>query len=164
MACAVSWPTLRHRQNSFPAFFEAPHLQNIHAFAFCFRIYGPDRCFFYQTNSKPMHTHTHTHTQCSVYKVCVFVCVYIHIRGVTVRFDTTQWCHGSVSFWYGERDNWSCRNVGNISVLNHEGELMDIKQARICTRVCTMKIKCKIYAGEHPNRSFHYKQKVKVKT
>ncbi len=26
---------------------------------------------------------------------------------------------------------------------------MDISQARICTRVCTMQTKCKIYAGEH---------------
>ncbi len=27
-----------------------------------------------------------------------------------------------------------------------------------------MQTKCKIYAGEHLNQSFHYKQKVKVKT
>ncbi len=93
MACAVSWPTLRHRQNSFPAFFEAPHLQNIHAFAFCFCIYGPDRCFFYQTNSMPMHTHTHTHNAVFIKCECVFVCVYIHIRGVTVHK-----IHGSVRY------------------------------------------------------------------
>ncbi len=45
----------------------------------------------------------------------------------------TQWCHGSVCFRYGGRGNWLSRNVGNISVLNHEGEPMDITQAQICT-------------------------------
>ncbi len=40
----------------------------------------------------------------------------------------------------GYQKKWGgaiCRNVGNISVLNHEGEPMDIKQARVCTRVYT---------------------------
>ncbi len=54
-----------------------------------------------------------------------------------VRFDTTQWCQGSVRFRHGGWGNWLRHNVGNISVLNHEGEPMDITQACICTRVCT---------------------------
>ncbi len=41
---------------------------------------------------------------------------------------------------------------------------MDITQARVCTRVCTVQTKWKMYAGEHLNQSFHYKQKVEVKT
>ncbi len=75
-----------------------------------------------------------------------------------------QWCHVSVRFRYGGRGDWLHRNVGNISVLNHEGEPMDITQAGVCIRVCTLQTKCKIYAGEHLNQSFHCKQKVKVKT
>ncbi len=55
----------------------------------------------------------------------------------TVRFDTTQWCHGSVCFRYRGQGNWLHHNVGNISVLNHGGEPIDIKQARVCTKVCT---------------------------
>ncbi len=63
-----------------------------------------------------------------------------------VRFDTTvlsQLGTFSIRGWGG--GNWLLRNVGNISVLNHEGEPMDITQARFCT----------IYAGEHLNQSFH---------
>ncbi len=63
------------------------------------------------------------------------------IRGVTVhkidgsvRYDTVVSLFGM--FRYGGRGNW-CGNVGNISVLNHEGEPMDIKQAGVCTRVYT---------------------------
>ncbi len=40
-----------------------------------------------------------------------------------------------------------------ISVLNHEGETMDITQERVCTRVCTLLTLRKIYAGEHLNLS-----------
>ncbi len=93
-------------------------------------------------------------------------CIYLgleYIRGVTVhkihgsvRYDTVVSRFGTFSIRGG---NWLCRNV----FLNHEGEPMDITQARVCTRVCTMQTKCKIYAGEHLNQSFHYKQKVKVK-
>ncbi len=49
--------------------------------------------------------------------------------------------------------DWLCRNVGNVSVLNHEGEPMDITQARVCTRVCTLQTKRKIYAGQRLNLS-----------
>ncbi len=51
------------------------------------------------------------------------------------------------------RGDWLCSNVGNISVLNHEGEPMDITQAGVCTRVCTLQTLCKIYAGERLNLS-----------
>ncbi len=70
----------------------------------------------------------------------------------------------SVRYVFDTGGNLLCCSVGNISVLNHEAEPMDITQARICTKVCTMQTKCKIYDGEHLNQSFHYKQKVKVKT
>ncbi len=63
-----------------------------------------------------------------------------------VRFDTTQWCHGLIRFRYGGQGNWLRRNVGNISVLNHEGEPMDITQAHVQTLR-------KIYAGECLNLS-----------
>ncbi len=75
-----------------------------------------------------------------------------------VRFDTTQWCHGLVRFRYGGRPN-----VGYISVLNHESEPMDIKHT-FAPGFAHMQTKCKIYAGEHLNQSFHYEQKVKAKT
>ncbi len=55
------------------------------------------------------------------------------IRGVTVqkipgsvRYDSGV--TGSVRFQYVGQGNWLHRNVGNISVLNHEGEPMDITQ------------------------------------
>ncbi len=91
---------------------------------------------------------------------CHQIYIYIYIRGVmftkfTVQFDTTQWCHVSVCFRYGVRGNWLRCNAGNISVLNREGEPMDITQARVCARVCTLQTKCKIYAGERLNLS-HY--------
>ncbi len=53
----------------------------------------------------------------------------------------------------GGGGDWLCRNVGNVSVLNHEGEPMDITQARVCTRVCTLQTKRNIYACEHLNLS-----------
>ncbi len=62
-------------------------------------------------------------------------CTYIYIRGVTVhkktvRLDTTQWCYSQFgTFSIRGRGNWLCRNIENISVLNHEGEPMDITQA-----------------------------------
>ncbi len=66
-----------------------------------------------------------------------------------VRFDTTQWCHSSVRFRYGGQGNWLYRNVGNISVLNHEGELMDM----FAPGFAHVQTKRKIYAGEHLNLS-----------
>ncbi len=60
--------------------------------------------------------------------------IYIYIRGVTVhklhgsvRYDTVMSRFGTFSI--RGRGNWLCRNVGYISVLNH-----DITQARVCTR------------------------------
>ncbi len=62
--------------------------------------------------------------------------LYIITRGVTVhkihgsvRYDTVVSRFGMFSKrgWGG--GNWLCRNVGNVSVLNHEGEPMDITQA-----------------------------------
>ncbi len=44
--------------------------------------------------------------------------------------------------------HWLSRNVGNVSVLNHEGEPMDITQARVCTHA-----NMQIYASEHLNLS-----------
>ncbi len=95
----------------------------------------------------------------------------VNIRGVTihkihcsVRYNTVVLRFSTFLMGGGGGGNWSCCNVGNISVLNHECETMDITQACVCTRVCTMQTKCKIYTGEHLNQSFHYKQKVKVKT
>ncbi len=73
----------------------------------------------------------------------MYVCMYVCFRGVTVhkihgsvRYDTVVSRFGMFSI-RGGRGNWLRRNVGNISVLNHEGEPMDITQARVCTRVCT---------------------------
>ncbi len=69
--------------------------------------------------------------------------LYTYIRGVTVhkihgsiRYD--KWCHSSLCFQYGGGGG----AIGYIAmleifVLNHEGEPMDIKQAHVCTRVCT---------------------------
>ncbi len=74
----------------------------------------------------------------------------VHKIHVSVRYDTVVSRFGIFSI--RGVGNWSRRNVGNISVLNHEGEpMISDKHA-------------KIYAGEHLNQSFHYKQKVKVKT
>ncbi len=42
--------------------------------------------------------------------------------------------------------DWLCHNVGNISVLNHEGKPVDITQAHVQTLR-------NIYAGERLNRS-----------
>ncbi len=65
-----------------------------------------------------------------------------YIRGVTVHK-----IHGSVRYdtVVSRFGMFSIRGAGqlvtsqcwNISVLNREGEPMDIKQARVCTRVCT---------------------------
>ncbi len=79
-----------------------------------------------------------------------------------VQFDTTQRCHGLVRFRYG---HWLRRNLGNIYVLNHEDNPMDITQARVCTsRVFKRANLQKIYAGERLNLSQYTKEKVKVKT
>ncbi len=74
----------------------------------------------------------------------------IFIRGVTdykihgsVRYDTVVSRFGTFSIRGGGGGDCLCRNVGNISVLNHEDEPMDITQARVCT----------IYAGVHLNLS-----------
>ncbi len=60
-------------------------------------------------------------------------------RGVTVqkihgsvRYDTVVSRFGTFSIRGGIYSN-----VGNISVLSHEGKPMDITQARICTRDST---------------------------
>ncbi len=83
-----------------------------------------------------IHTHTHTHTH-----------IYIYIRSVTVhkihgsvQYDTVVSRFGMFSI-RGVRGNWLRRNVGNISVLNHEGEPMDVQTLR------------NIYAGERLNLS-----------
>ncbi len=97
--------------------------------------------------------------------IYIYIYINIYIRGVrftifTVRFDTIQWCHGSVRFRYGgEGSNWLRHNV---SVLNHEGEPMDITQGRVCTRVCTLETMRKIYAGEHLSLSNFTISKVKI--
>ncbi len=72
----------------------------------------------------------------------IYIYIYIYIRGVTVhkihgsvRYDTVVSWFGTFSI-RGAGQLLHC-NVGNISVLNHEGEPMDITQARVCTRVCT---------------------------
>ncbi len=64
----------------------------------------------------------------------------VNSRGVTVhkihgsvRYDTVVSRFGMFSI----RGGGAMCNVGNNSVLNHEGEPMDIKQAHVCTRVCT---------------------------
>ncbi len=64
--------------------------------------------------------------------VCLYVRTYVYIYiymgcngSQNSGFNTTQWCHGLVCFRWGGGGgggNWICRNVGNISVLNHEGE------------------------------------------
>ncbi len=74
-----------------------------------------------------------------IYNIYIYIILYIYIRGVTVhkihgsvRYDTVVSRFGMFSI------RGAGRNVGNIFVLkNHEGEPMDIKQASICTRVCT---------------------------
>ncbi len=81
-----------------------------------------------------------------IYYIYIYIIyIYIYIRGVTVhkihgsvRYDTVVSRFGMFSI--RGAGNWLRRNVGNISVLNHEGEPMDIKQARVCTRVCTCKL------------------------
>ncbi len=57
------------------------------------------------------------HTQITILLQYNYIYIYIYSRGVMVHK-----IHGSVR--YG--GNWLRRNVGNISVLNHEGEPMDI--------------------------------------
>ncbi len=73
---------------------------------------------------------------------CIFGFIYIYIyiyKGCNgsqnSRFGSKR--HSGVTVRYGGQGNWLSRNVGNISVLNHEGKPMDITQARACTRVCT---------------------------
>ncbi len=75
---------------------------------------------------------------CGMYTY-IYIYIYIYIRGVTVhkihgsvRYDTVVSRFGMFSI-RGGRGNWLSRNVGNISVLNHEGEPMDITQAHVCT-------------------------------
>ncbi len=70
-----------------------------------------------------------------------YIYIYIYIRGVTVhkihgsvRYDTVVSRFGM--FLIGGGGNWLCLNVGNISVLNHEGKPMDIKQAHVWTKLC----------------------------
>ncbi len=50
-------------------------------------------------------------------------CIYIYIRGVTVHKINGSVQYDIVHFRYGGQGNWLGCNVGNISVLNHEGEL-----------------------------------------
>ncbi len=80
------------------------------------------------------------------------------------RFDSIRHSGVMVRYVFYTGGNWLYVAMFEIYVLNHEGEPMDITQACVCTRVCTMQTKCNIYAGEHLNQSFHYNQKVKVKT
>ncbi len=56
------------------------------------------------------------------------------VRFGSVRFGSVRF--GSVRGGGGGGCRW-LRRIGNISVLNHEGEPMDITQARLFTRVCT---------------------------
>ncbi len=58
----------------------------------------------------------------------------VHKIHGSVRYDAVV-SHSSVRFRYRGRVNWLRPNVRNISVLNHEGEAMDITQACVCTRV-----------------------------
>ncbi len=93
-------------------------------------------------------------------------CIYLgleYIRGVTVhkihssvRYDTVVSRFGTFSIRGGQLVMSQC-------FFKPWRRANDITQARVCTRVCTMQTKCKIYAGDL-NQSFHYKQKVKVKT
>ncbi len=80
--------------------------------------------------------------KCCVYNFVQHIYKYIYIRGVTVhrmygpvRYDTVV---SQVRFVFdmgGEGGgNWLCYNVGNISVLNHEGKPIHITQARVCAR------------------------------
>ncbi len=69
----------------------------------------------------------------------------MYIRGVTVHKFTVRYVFDTGG---GEIDY---RNVGNVFVLNHECDPMDITQARVWTRLCILQTKCKIYAGEHLN-------------
>ncbi len=50
-------------------------------------------------------------------RVFLYMCMCVCIRGVTVHK-----IHCLVRFRYGGRGNWLHRNVGNISVVNHEGK------------------------------------------
>ncbi len=75
---------------------------------------------------------------CVRVRVHVRVRVCVCIRGVTVhkipgsvRYDTVVSRFGTFSIWGG--GNLLHPNVRNISVLNHEGEPMDITQACVCT-------------------------------
>ncbi len=68
-----------------------------------------------------------------------------------------QRCNGSGKFSI----NWLLGNVGNISVLNHEGHTKHTFAPGFA-HVQT-KRGVKVYARKHLNLSFHYKQKVKVK-
>ncbi len=61
--------------------------------------------------------------------------VTVHKIHGSVRYDTVVSRFGMFSIRGAGQLLRS--NVGNISVLNHEGEPMDIKQARVYTRVCT---------------------------
>ncbi len=58
---------------------------------------------------------------CVVY---IYIYIYIFIRGVTDHKIHGSIRHSGVTVWYvfDRGGNWICRNVGNISVLNHEGE------------------------------------------
>ncbi len=68
------------------------------------------------------------------------------------------------NFRYGGRGDWLHCNAGNISVLNHGSEPVDITQARVCTRVCkTCKLNARFMLVNVLSQSIHFKQKVKVK-
>ncbi len=70
-----------------------------------------------------IHTHIHIYIHTYIYKRCNC--------SQNSRFGTSQRCPCLVRFRYGGQGNWLRRNVGNISVLNHEGEPMDITQAGV---------------------------------
>ncbi len=59
----------------------------------------------------------------TVASVCIYIYIYIYIRGVTVHKINGSVRYDIVHFRYGGQGNWLGCNVGNISVLNHEGEL-----------------------------------------
>ncbi len=88
--------------------------------------------------------------------------LYVCLPAVIYRGVTVHKIHGSV--WYDTVVSWfgmfSIRGAGQLVMsqcwkyfcFKHEGEPMDITQARICTRVYTraynVQTLCKIYAGE----------------
>ncbi len=75
----------------------------------------------------------------------------VHKIHGSVRYDTVVSRFGMFSI--RGRGNWLRHNVGNISVLNHEGEQWISNKHAFAPGFAHVQTLCKIYADERLNRS-----------